>query len=110
MSGSLSALRNAVFGLHGCDSKWVGSFPVLMHAGETVWEGRVQAFDLIGHPGASRAYAWEEPPEQEGGRPQLFAVLEAGPVKDAVDAVRASIAQREREKRPDAGLEGNMMP
>jgi hypothetical protein len=108
MSGSLSAFRDAVFDLHGCDSRWVGSFPVtVINDSETAWDGRVQAFDLIGHSEASRAYFWEEPPEEAGGRPQIFAVLEAGGVKHAVDAVRASIAQRKREKEPGAGLEGN---
>lgn len=94
---SIDALRSAIRGLHGCDSKWVGSKPVsLMHASETVWDGSVQLFDLIGHPSASRCYAWEEPPEAEGGKPKTFAVLEVPPVRSAADAVRASIVARSR--------------
>jgi hypothetical protein len=59
----------------------------------------VEVFALEGHPDAERAYAWEEPPEEEGGKARVFAVLEAGPVKSAADAVRASLIQRERERR-----------
>jgi hypothetical protein len=29
--------------------------------GKTVWEGIIHVFDLEGHPGATRAYAWSSP-------------------------------------------------
>lgn len=67
--------------------------------GRVVWEGEVQVFALDGHPQAKLAYAWTEPPEQEGGGPRVFVVLGVAPVRDAATAVRASIVQREREKR-----------
>jgi hypothetical protein len=86
--------------LHNCRASWEAKEGVSeAFRGRTVWSGLVDVFRLDGHPEAHRAYAWEEPPDQEGGRPRIFAVLEAGPVKSAADAVRASIVQRERERR-----------
>lgn len=88
-----AALRDAIKHLHGCDSKWVESVPVHeTFQGKTVWDGEVQVFYLIGHPTATRAYAWSY--ATEGERRKFVAVLEAGPVKDAVTAVRASIAAK----------------
>lgn len=85
------ALREAIKHMHGCDSKWVESIPVTeTFEGKTVWDGEVQVFFLIGHPKAQRAYAWSH--EADEGKRQFVAVLELGPVKDAVTAVRASIA------------------
>lgn len=87
------ALQDAIKHLHGCDSKWVESVQVHeTFQGQTVWDGEVQVFFLIGHPTAQRAYAWSY--ATEGERRRFVAVLEAGPVKDAVTAVRASIAAK----------------
>lgn len=85
------ALHDAIKHMHGCESKWVESVPVHeTFNGKTVWDGEVQVFFLIGHPSATRCYAWSH--ETDGGKRRFFAVLEAGPVTDAVAAVRASIA------------------
>ena len=87
----MKALRDAIKHLHGCDSKWVESVPVHeTFKGKTVWDGEVQVYYLIGHPTATRAYAWSF--ETDQGKRRFVAVLEAGPVKDAATAVRASIA------------------
>ena len=58
--------------------------------GQTVWQGDVEVFELVGHPKAKRAYAWSY--ATEGTKRRYIAVLELGPVKDAVTAVRAAIA------------------
>jgi len=77
--------------MHGVDSKWVESLPVTETSqGKTIWSGEVQVFFLIGHPHATRAYAWSH--ETDGGERRFVAVLEMGQVKDARTAVRASIA------------------
>jgi hypothetical protein len=52
--------------------------------GETVWEGEVLVFELVGHPSASRCYAWEVDGE-------VTAVLGEKPVDSALAAVRAAI-------------------
>jgi hypothetical protein len=58
--------------------------------GETVWEGVVEVFDLVGHPSASRVYAWKNEPDHH------VTVLHLGPIKSAADAVRAAIVQEFR--------------
>lgn len=85
------ALREAIKTMHGCDSKWVESIPVIETSeGKTIWDGEVQVFFLIGHPNTHRAYAWSH--ETDEGKRRFMAVLELGPVKDAATAVRASLA------------------
>lgn len=87
----LDALRDAIRHMHGAESTFVESIPVTeTFNGEIVWQGEVQVFDLVGHAKAKRAYAWSH--ATEGERRRFFAVLQLGPVVDAVMAVRASIA------------------
>lgn len=87
----------AVARLHGAPARWFRTVPVREeHAGAVVWEGEVEVFALKGHSSAPRCYAWEEPPEEEGGRPRVYAVLEVPPILSAADAVRASIVARHR--------------
>ena len=91
-------LRKAIRDLHGCDSMWVGSKPVLLtHAGATVWKGSVQIFDLLDHPTARRCYAWSC--ETEGGQRRFVTVLHTPPVVSPVSAVRAAIAAQHKEDR-----------
>lgn len=90
-------LCRAVEQIHICRATWKGSARVREeHAGEIVWEGHVELFALENHPTASICYAWEEPPETEGGKPKVYTVLKVPPIKSAVDAVRASIVARHR--------------
>lgn len=87
----VDALRDAIRHMHGCESKWIESVPVTeTFNGETVWDGEVQVFELVAHPKAKRAYAWSY--ATEGTKRKFVAVLGLGPVKDAIAAVRASIA------------------
>ena len=87
----IEALREAIKHMHGCDSRWLESVPVIeKFKDEIAWEGEVQVFELVGHPTVTRAYAWSH--ETNHGKRRFFAVLGLGPVKDAVTAVRASIA------------------
>jgi hypothetical protein len=84
------ALQEAIKHMHGCGSTWVESVPVNERFdGEVVWAGEVQVFDLIGHPQATRAYAWSH--ATEGTKRRFYAVLGIPPIVDALTAVRASI-------------------
>lgn len=84
------ALRDAIRHMHGCESTWIESVPVReVFKGEVAWDGEVQVFELVGHPKATRAYAWSH--ETTGTKRRFVAVLGIGPVVDAVTAVRASI-------------------
>jgi hypothetical protein len=52
-------------------------------------------FDLHGHPKAALAYAWTNE-TGDPASPQHVTVLHLGPIKSAVDAVRAAIVQEYR--------------
>lgn len=56
--------------------------------GQTMWEGMVEIFRLLGHAKAQRAYGWSV---GEGPDERFTAVLEIPPVRDALTAVRASV-------------------
>ena len=89
------ALSKAIRDLHSCDSVWVESVPVKeTFQGQTVWEGSVQVFDLIGHPTAKRCYAWSH--ATKGKKRRFVAVLHQGPVDSPEKAVRAAIASEHR--------------
>ena len=61
--------------------------------GDTVWEGEVLIFDLLGNQLATRCYAWEK----DG---KVTAVLHTGPIDSPLRAVQASIlAVLESEER-----------
>jgi hypothetical protein len=89
----IPALQDAIRHMHGCESTFVESVPVTeKFNGEIVWDGEVQTFDLVGHPKAKRAYAWSY--ATNAGKRKFLAVLQLGPVTDAITAVRAAIASR----------------
>lgn len=87
----IEALRIAIRNMHGCASTWVESVPVHeTFNGQTVWQGEVQVFDLVGHAKAKRCYGWSH--ATDGTKRRFYAVLQLGPVIDAATAVRAAIA------------------
>lgn len=94
------ALREAIRHMHGCESIFVESVPVHeTFNGQTVWEGDVEVFDLIGHPQATRCYAWSSSTDTPGRR-RFHAVLGVGLITDAVMAVRASIVADTKRPTP----------
>ncbi len=90
-------LKRAVESQHGGTATYVQSVPVHEeHDGQTVWDGMVAVFDLVGHPTAKRAYAWSY--ERPDGKRRFFAVLHVPPVASLRDAVRAAIVAEQRAK------------
>ncbi|MGA7925939.1 MAG: hypothetical protein WCA20_08080 [Candidatus Sulfotelmatobacter sp.] len=91
----IQELREVIRRLHGVEATHIESVAVKeIFKGETVWEGIVEVFDLVGHPTASRAYAWAhdgEHPKESG-----VAVLHVGPITSAAAAVRAALIQEYR--------------
>ena len=78
--------------MHGCRSTHVESVPVKeVFRGQTVWDGMIEVFDLVGHPKAKRGYAWGF---QDGRETRFVAVLELPPVDSPVTALRAAIASK----------------
>ena len=95
---SMKALEKAIFDLHGCKAKWIESVPVKeIFAGETVWGGVVQIFDLQDHPMAHRCYAWSHQLDNSKKR-RFFAILHQDPVNSPQAAVRAAIVNEFKSK------------
>lgn len=82
---AIQGFQHAIRAMHGCGSLLIRRERVAeAFEGQPVWEGDVLVFELVGHPSASRCYAWEVDGE-------VTAVLEEPPVDSALAAVRASI-------------------
>ncbi len=83
--------------LHGAEATHVESVPVKeTFKGQTVWEGIVEVFDLVGHPTAHRVYAWAHETDDPNKPIRHVTVLHLHPIKSAQDAVKAAIAQEIR--------------
>jgi hypothetical protein len=80
----IEQLQQVISDLHKADSTWIGSVPVheSFH-GRTIWKGKVEVFNLIGHPKAKRCYGWAQ-----GEPEELITILELPPVIDAWTAVK----------------------
>jgi hypothetical protein len=86
----IATLVEAIRSLHGVEARHVETAHVHQkRKGETAWSGYVEVFDLVGHPQATRAYAWSE--ATAGAERRLFAVLGVGPIDSPTKAVLASI-------------------
>ncbi len=89
-----AALVKAFRDLHGCEAKHVETVPVIERfQGQPVWEGEVEVFDLIGHPKASRGYAWAY---DKAKGSEIVAVLELPSVISPKTAVQAPIVGKMR--------------
>jgi hypothetical protein len=92
----IQEISDVIRTLHNAEATHRKSVPVKeTFRGETVWEGIVEVFDLQGHPKASRAYAWTNETD-DPTKPHHITVLHLGPIKSAVDAVRAAIVKEFR--------------
>jgi hypothetical protein len=93
-------LANAIRKLHGVESQHAESVPVKeTYQGQTVWDGVVEVFDLIGHPRATEGYAWRY--QGEDGQFHYTAVLKLPPVESPQDAVKAAIVAQVKNERKD---------
>jgi hypothetical protein len=98
----LEELRDVIRRVHGAEAKHVESVPVKeMFRGETVWEGIVEVFELIGHPTAVRVYAWGHDTDDPKTPRRHVTVLHLHPIKSAEDAVKAAIVQEFRDFEPE---------
>lgn len=98
----ISELQDAIRKLHGVESTHVETVPVKeVFQGKTVWEGVVEVFELIEHPRAPKAYAWEHETDDPEHPKRQVAVLHIHPITSARDAVRAAIIQEFRDNEPE---------
>ena len=85
-------LQKAIKEIRRCDSRHVESVPVVeQFEGQTAWQGTVEVFDLIGHPQATRAYAWSY---RDGDKIKSVTILEIPPVDSPQSAVKVAIAAK----------------
>jgi hypothetical protein len=90
-------LQKVIQRLHGVKSTHVESVPVKeTFQGRTVWDGVVEVFELVGHPKASRVYAWAHDTDDPKQPRRQVTVLHVHPVTSAALAVRAAIVQEFR--------------
>jgi hypothetical protein len=97
MKAYIEELRDAIRKLHGVESRHIESVSVKEEfQGKTVWEGVVEVFELIGHPKASRLYAWSHETGDLKKPKRHVTVLHIAPILSAEAAVKAAIAQELR--------------
>jgi hypothetical protein len=96
----LPPLQDAIRHLHGAESTWVESVPVVEGLmGQTLWAGEVQVFDLAPGSPAPRCYAWSyetTPPKRS-----FVAILHAQGIDSAQAAVRAYVVQAARKAKAE---------
>jgi hypothetical protein len=94
----IEELREVIRRLHGVESQHVESVPVKeTFQGRTVWEGAVEVFQLIGHPKASKIYAWAHDTDDPKHPRRHVTVLHMDSVTSPILAVRAAIIQEFRQ-------------
>ncbi len=99
MSDYIAELQAVFLKLHGCEASYVESVPVVEEfQGETIWQGDVEVFDLVGHAKATRGYGWGYTTTESGGR-RYFTVLELPPVDSPQTAVKIAIASEIKNAR-----------
>ena len=85
----IERLRQAVEKLQGCSA--THNATVFVHI-DSLWQGDVEVFDLLGHPIAEKCYAWLDMHSAGGAESGCFAFLHRTPVTSAKEAVQASLA------------------
>jgi hypothetical protein len=94
----IDELREVIHKLHGATATHVESVPVIERFnGRTVWDGIVEVFDLHGHPGTHRIYAWAHETDDPANPTRHVTVLHIPPVESPITAVRAAILQEFRD-------------
>jgi hypothetical protein len=92
----LDTLKDVIHELHGATATHVESVPVTeVFQGKTVWDGVVEVFDLHGHPGTHRVYAWSHETDNPGTTRHIT-VLHIPPAVNPLAAVRVHILEEMR--------------
>lgn len=92
--GYIEALAYAIKQGFSCEAKHLESVYVKeVFQGQTAWEGKVEVFELTGHPKANRAYGWGF---DKDGQTEFSTVLGIPPITDPPKAVKAYIASKIR--------------
>jgi hypothetical protein len=100
-SGYIDELQSVIRHLHGVESRHVESVPIKeTFQGNTVWDGIVEVFELVGHPKAPKVYAWSHDTDNPKKPKRHVTVLHIAPILSAEAAVKAAIVQEFRSLEP----------
>jgi hypothetical protein len=100
---NIQELQDVIHKLHGVKATHVETVPVKeTFRGQTVWEGKVEVFDLQDHPTASRIYAWSHDTDDPNNPKRHVTVLHLPPAITPLRAVQASIVSDVREQQANA--------
>ena len=95
----IDELRDTIHRLHGAKASHVHSVPVKeVFQANTIWDGMVEVFELIGHPKADRIYAGIHDTDEPDKPKRHVTVLHLPPVVSAQTAVKAAIVQEYKER------------
>jgi len=87
---NIPALQDAIRNLYCCESQHLETVPMTeSFEGRTVWNSKVEVFNLMDHPQAKRCYAWSY--QKDSGIDRTVAVLDLPPIDSAKTAVQAAI-------------------
>jgi hypothetical protein len=96
----LARVTVAVMQLHNCGAIHRATVPVHeVFNGQTVWQGKVEVFDLTNHPKAKRAYAWSHREGKDDAGERFIAVLELPPVTSPETAVKVAVSAEIRNRK-----------
>jgi hypothetical protein len=115
VSEYINHLKSLIERNENCQASRVSTVPVTeLFEGKIAWTGKVEVFELTGHPRAKRCYAWGDMPydttagrETRPGsashslRQSFTIVLEIPPVISAETAVKVAIASASRRAKSD---------
>jgi aminoglycoside phosphotransferase (APT) family kinase protein len=97
----IEELREVIRKLHGVDSTHIASVPVTeTFNSQTVWKGVVEVFDLVGHPNATRLYAWSHQTDYPDRPWRHVTVLHGDAITSPLLAVRAAIIREFKGNAP----------
>lgn len=92
----LEALQNAIEQSANCKAKYLRTEPVKEEFQcKTAWEGKVEIFELIGHPKTNRAYGWGF---QEGKKAEFSVIIGIPPVTSPEMAVKAFVLNKSKSR------------
>jgi hypothetical protein len=97
----IEELRDVIRRLHGVESKHVKSVQITeTFRGRTVWDGCVEVFELVGHPTASKLYAWSHATDDSANPKRHITVLHSDLISSPLLAVLAAIVQEFKNNVP----------
>ena len=97
---NIQELQEVIRKLHGNFATHIETVPVIeTFEGKTVWEGKVEVFELHDHPKTDRIYAWSHETDDPENPRRHVTVLHLPPAVTPLKAVQASIVSDYREQQ-----------